>query len=347
MGRKPSVNLNLPAHMRARRQKSGTIDYYYDTGERPRREIPLGADYVLAVQKWSALQMAPAPVAMTVGWAIGKYLESADFAALSCGTQGDYRFALDKLAAAFGDAPLDQVRPSHVVSYVEMRSRQSAHRAQRERALLSTLYRWAMARDWCIRNPVAPVRGKRLPGRRGVLITDAMLESLYAHAPQDLRDALDLAYYIGQRPADILRLSETDVREGLIEFRQGKTRRPMRIAVTGGLAALLDRIAARKAQYPVRALALLVDERGRPMTKAKLRARFEAARAAAGIQGEDFQFRDMRRKAGTDLRDQAGRDAAQALLGHATGEMTEHYTGGRGKICSAIPSERPGKSRAS
>ena len=165
--------------------------------------------------------------------------------------------------------------------------------------------------------------------------------------PQDLRDALDLAYYIGQRPADILRLSETDVREGLIEFRQGKTRRPMRIAVTGGLAALLDRIAARKAQYPVRALALLVDERGRPMTKAKLRARFEAARAAAGIQGEDFQFRDMRRKAGTDLRDQAGRDAAQALLGHETGEMTEHYTGGRGKICSAIPSERPGKSRAS
>ena len=94
---------------------------------------------------------------------------------------------------------------------------------------------------------------------------------------------------------------------------------------------------ARKKTYPVRALALLVDERGRPMTKDKLRGRFEKARNLAGIKGEDFQFRDLRGKATTDARAIAGIDAAQKMAGHASVVMTEHYTRNRrGDVRSAI-----------
>ena len=58
MGRKPSRNKNLPAGMRARhRGKFGTY-YYLDTGDLPRKEISLGKDYVLAVQKWAELTSA-------------------------------------------------------------------------------------------------------------------------------------------------------------------------------------------------------------------------------------------------------------------------------------------------
>lgn len=337
MGRRPSVNRNLPPRMRARKQKSGRTWFYYDTGARPRREIPLGDNLTLAMQKWASLHMAVPPVQITVAWAIGKYLASPDFDALGAGTRADYRAALDKLLEAFGDAPMAEVRPSHVVCYIDLRRQQSEHRAQRERAILSMVFRWSMARDWVAANPVAPVRGKRLPGRHAVTISDAMLEAVYHSSPVDLREALDLAYYTGQRPGDLLDLAETDIRGDTLEFRQHKTGAAMRLPITGGLAALLERIAARKAGFPVRVLALLTDERGHKMTKAKLRARFEAARAAAGIKGEDFQFRDMRRKAEADLRDQAGRDAAQALLGHATGEMTEHYTGGRSLAVKTIP----------
>ncbi len=42
--------------MRARPQRSGTIYYYFDVGGTPRREIPLGADFVEAVRKWSELE---------------------------------------------------------------------------------------------------------------------------------------------------------------------------------------------------------------------------------------------------------------------------------------------------
>lgn len=339
MGRKPSVNLNLPPRMRARRRPSG-VYFYYDTGETPRREIPLGSDYTLAVQQWAKLNMSTPPADLTVAWAIGKYLASTDYQSVSAGTQADYKHALDQIIAKFGDAPLDQVKSSHVVIYVEQRSAESKHRAQRERAVFSMLFRWCMARDYCTANPVAPVKGKRLPGRKHIDISDAMLDAVYQHAGEPLREAIDLAYFIGQRPADLRKLYETDIKDGILSLRQNKTGEPVRFQVVGELKALIDRILERKKQHPVRALALLVDERGLPMTKAKLRGRFEAARDAAGIAGKDFQFRDLRRRSGTDIREQKGLEAAQDHLGHASRAMTEHYTGARGKIRSAIPRRR-------
>lgn len=341
MGRKPTVNRNLPTRMRAR-VRGDTTYYLYDAGGKPRKEIPLGTDYVLAVQQWAAHHKVAPTAQITVAWAIGKYLASPQYGEVSFGTQADYRFALDKLLSAFGDAPMDQVRPSHVTLYLDKRSQESRHRALREKAVLSMVYTWAIARDYCLTNPVAAIKTKRLPGRKSVYIDDSMLELVYRHASPALRDAIDLAYYLGQRPADVLKMSEADVRNGSFDFKQNKTGKPMLIAAGGDLDLLLRRIAERKSKFTVRCLQLLVDEHGKGMTKAKLRARFEAARDAAGIDGDAFQFRDLRRKSGSDLRDQVGLEAAQALLGHSSVVMTEHYTGGRARKVSAIPKRSEG-----
>lgn len=337
MGRKPSKNLNLPERMRAR-VRGAKVYYFYDHGGKPRKETALGTDYILAVQKWADMHETPPPERIKISWAIGKYLASAQFAEVSRGTQADYRYALDKLAAKFGDAPLDEVRPSHVNLYVDDRSKQSPHRARREKAVLGMVYAWCQARDFCKTNPVAAsLKLKRLPGRKNVYIEDDMLAAVYVHASDALKDAIDLAYYLGQRPADVLKLSEHDIRNGNFDFKQNKTGKPMRIGAGGDLDLLISRMAERKSKFAVRCLQLLVDEHGKPMTKAKLRSRFEAARSAAGIEGAAFQFRDLRRKSGSDLRDQVGLEAAQALLGHSSVVMTEHYTGGRGKQITAIP----------
>jgi len=339
MGRHPSVNRNLPPRMRARR-RGATVYYLYDTGGKPRHEIPLGTDYILAVQEWAKLHQAEPTERMTVAWLIGKYLASPAFNDVTLGTQADYRFALGNLMEKFGDAPLDQVRPSHVTLYIEQRSATSKHRALREKAVLSMLYSWAIEREFAKFNPAGAVKTKRLPGRKGVYIHDDMLDAVYAEAPQDLKDAMDLAYYIGQRPGDLLGMTLVKVRDGMLEYRQGKTATPQRIALVGALAEVIDRIQARKAEHKVTSLFLLVNERGQRMTKAMLRSRFEAARTAAGIAGKDFQFRDLRRKSGTDLRDQKGLDAAQDLLGHKSQAMTEHYTAARGKKIMQIPERK-------
>jgi integrase len=337
MGRKPSKNLNLPQRMRAR-VRGGTTYYFYDTGGKPRREISLGTDYILAIQQWATLHEAIAPEKPTFSWAISKYKESPAWQELSLGTQADYGFAFDKLNAYFGSAPLDEVRTSHFVIYIDLRSKQSRHRALREKAAASMLFSWCVMREYCAINPVAAIRTKRLPGRKKIVITDEMFESVYSKGSDALREAMDLAYYLGQRPADVLKLSETEIRNAFMDFSQNKTGTNMRIAATSNdLEDLIKRIAKRKSQFAVHCMQLLVDEGGKPMTKAKLRSRFEAARDAAGIDGAKFQFRDLRRKAGTDVREQVGLEAAQDLLGHQSITMTEHYTGGRGKKISSIP----------
>jgi integrase len=225
----------------------------------------------------------------------------------------------------------------HLRLYLEKRGKESKHRAQREVAVLGMIFRYARGVGLTKNDPKEAVTLKKLPGRKNVTITDEMLTAVYNAGSVALQDCIDLAYYIGQRPADVLKLADTDIRNGVLSFRQNKTDTPMRITVDGELATVIARIQARKRTYPVVPMYLLVDERGQKMTRAKLRARFEAARTAARIAGADFQFRDLRRKSGTDLRDQAGLDAAQAFLGHAQQAMSEHYTAAAGKKVTIKP----------
>ena len=336
MGRRPTVNGHLPPHMRARQRRSITY-YYFDAGGTPRKEIPLGSDYTLAVQTWAKLNISAAPSLPTVGYAIARYLASTDYLRLCAGTQADYGFALDKLRVAFGSGPLDQVRPTHVAQYLERRSAESRHRALREVAVLAMVYRYARAHDLTTADPVAPVKRGKLPGRKAIYIEDDVLQAVYEVACQPLKDALDLAYAIGQRPGDVLALQEGAIKDGTLSLRQTKTGTPIRIAIAGALEQVLARILERKRLYTVRSLALLVDERGQRMTKAKLRGRFEKAREQVP-EAAHFQFRDLRAKAATDLREEASIEASQALLGHTSVVMTEQYTRNRqGKTVTKIP----------
>jgi integrase len=68
------------------------------------------------------------------------------------------------------------------------------------------------------------------------------------------------------------------------------------------------------------------------MTRFALRGAMDRARKAASEKHPDlapkireFQFRDLRAKAGTDKEEMQGMDAAQAQLGHSTPTMTKHY----------------------
>ncbi|AXA69193.1 hypothetical protein CE205_00450 [Achromobacter insolitus] len=129
---------------------------------------------------------------------------------------------------------------------------------------------------------------------------------------------------------DTLRFLETDMRDGFLHVRQGKTAQKLRIEITGELAAVIGRIMARKAryraEYRVVSLYLVVNESGLPLTAGALRDRFDKAREAAGVPKSAFQFRDLRAKAGTDKTEAAGDiRQAQKQLGHGSVTTTEKY----------------------
>ena len=163
-------------------------------------------------------------------------------------------------------------------------------------------------------------------GRKDVYVEDSAFAAVYKVSSQALKDAMDLAYLTGQRPADVLKTAETDIREGALCITQQKTRAKLRISIEGELAGLLTRIMTRKATFKVRSLALIVNDDGKRLTYNMLRNHFDAARDAAGVDKDSFQFRDLRAKAATDKADLSGDiRQAQQQLGHTTVGMTEQY----------------------
>ncbi len=100
---------------------------------------------------------------------------------------------------------------------------------------------------------------------------------------------MDLALLTGQRPADVLKLTHADIRDGALHMKQNKTGKKLAIEITGDLAQMIERITTRPAK--IKGAWLIQDENGQPFTYWMLRNRFDEAREAAGA---TFQFRDIR-----------------------------------------------------
>jgi len=340
MGRRPSKNTNLPPRMRARAKAEGKIWYYYDAGGKPRREIPLGCEYTTAVRKWAELEQDQPEQALqmiTFKHVADRYMRDV-IPTKAVRTQRDNIAELGWLLKFFNDppAPIESIKPGHIRQYLDWRGKTAKVRANREKALFSHI--WNMARAWEITdkpNPCAGIKGFTETGR-DIYIEDVVLEAVWNAADTPMRDALDLAYLTGQRPADTLAMRITDIREGALTVQQGKTNKKLRIEIIGELADLIARIEKRKDGYKVHSLVLICTETGRALTEGALRSRFEKARAAAAKTNPElsdainaFQFRDLRAKAGTDKADSGGMREAQMQLGHNSMKMTEHYVRGR------------------
>jgi integrase len=322
-----------------RKRVRGAKTYYYlDTEARPRKEIALGTDYFLALQKYAELAI-PQRVASTIkfGDALQRYLIEV-VPTLSANTQHTHLSDAKHVNAFFSTAPIDQIRPLHIRQFLD-RHKATPTTANRCKRLVSTV--WNHARGWGYtnaQNPCEGIAGFSLP-KRMVYISDRVFEAVYAHASAPLRDAMDLAYLTGQRPADALLMSEHDIVEGYLIVIQLKTKQPLRIVISGKLAQLIDRIRERKKAHKVVTAALLVNEWGKRLTKPALRNQFVVARKAAANAHpelasaiEKFRFYDLRAKAADDTSDERGEQAASDLLGHENVRTTQRHYLRRGRI---------------
>ncbi|RQN35684.1 Phage integrase family protein [Paraburkholderia tropica] len=332
MGRRPTKNLHLPPRMRLKQTSRGKTYYYYDMGGKPRRWKALGGDFVEALRVYADLEQGnrTARALVTFRHVAERYLTDV-LPSKAAETRRTNLVQLEKLYMFFDSppAPLDEIKPIHIRKYLDWR-KASPVSANREIALFSHIFN--KAREWGATdrpNPCVGVRKHRETGR-DVYVGDGLYKAVWEKADLPLREAMDLAYLTGQRPADVLKMDERDVRDGVVWVRQNKTGARLRIEVVGELESLLRQLGLRKATHNPRSTRLVVDEHGRPLGRAALRFRFDRAREAAGIEKDTFQFRDLRAKAGTDKESTDSIREAQALLGHGSVAMTEHYVRKRG-----------------
>jgi len=336
----------LPPGMRARKQRSGAVYYYLDVGGTPRREVPLGSDFVEAVRKWSELEAQGRDrhsELVTFRYAAERYIREV-LPTKSRRTQRDNLVELTNLYKFFDDPPaqLAHIKPVHVKQYLTWRSdlarqwyveqerdvpvRPGHVRGNREVALFSHIFNFAREHGLTDAvNPCVGVRRNKELGR-STYVEDDLFSRVWDVADVPTRDAMDLAYLTGQRPADTLKFRDSDIRAGELWIEQGKRGKKLRIVVIGELAVVVERIRQRKLACGSKCDWLIVNEDGEQLLKDALRFRFDRARLAAGVEKDLFQFRDLRAKAGTDKTESSGDiRAAQRQLGHVSLTMTEHY----------------------
>ncbi len=313
MGRKRSKNHHLPPHMAQKGQA-----YYYVTNSTPRKWIPLGNDLHQARLKWAELEREPIDTQDKTFAVIAERYRREVLNQKAQRTQRDYREALERLVSVFGHIPIDAITPQDVREYMNLRGEKAKVRANREKAMLSTLYNHA--REWgytTAANPCAGVKGFKEAGRDRY-VEDAEYLAVWQAASAPIQDAMDIAYLTGQRPADVLKMRRSDIRDGFLWVTQNKTGQKLRVEIIGTLKTVLDRVLRRP--RAASGLSLIQNEKGQPLSISELRGGFDRAREKAGV---SFQFRDLRAKAATDTEDL---HHAQKLLGHTTRAMTEHYT---------------------
>lgn len=316
MGRRRQSNFDDPPRFH---RKGKT--YYHVSGSSPRVWRKLSSDRAEALRLWAQLEGVTENDASRLFSVVAKRYVREVYPTKAVRTRKDNDKELAQLLRVFGHMPIDAVLPMHIREYMDLRGQVAKVRANREKALFSHIFN--KAREWgytAAQNPCQGVKGFRESGRDRY-VTDDEFAKVKAHAHPTVADAMDLALLTGQRPADVLKLKRTDVRDGAVWVVQNKTGARIGIEVTGELASVLERINAR----PRRAISpfLIQDEDGQPLSAFALRSRFDKARKAAGV---SFQFRDLRAKAATDTGDLAH---SQKLLAHKNRQMTEHYVRAR------------------
>ena len=312
MGRRRQSNYDDPPRF----HKKGKV-WYHVSGTLPRLWTKLSSDRAEALRLWAQRESVPEDDSTKLFSVVAKRYVREIFPLKSIQTRKDNDKELANLLKVFAHMPIDAIAPMHVREYMDIRGQAAKVRANREKALLSHIFN--KAREWgytALQNPCQGVKGFKETGRSRY-ITDAEFDQVRAQAHFTVVDAMDLALLTGQRPADVLKLKRTDIRDGALWIVQNKTGARLGIEITGQLAATIARINERL-RHAI-SVYLIQDENGQPLTQCALRSRFDKARTLAKV---NFQFRDIRGKAATDTGDLSH---SQKLLGHKNRDMTEHY----------------------
>ena len=312
--------VRLPKYVR-RKTAKGKEYLYFDTGQinelgkpilspLPAINSPLFGRELAKAQE-ARDRRGDVPVELTVSALANLYEKSPAFTTLSQSTQDSYSLYLGQIRKRLGLAVARELTPVDV-RFIrdEMADRTGA--ANQFIRTLGSLYSWGRKRGYVENKPVENVelfdQGEHEPWE------DWLTKEALASDDPTVRLAVGLLYYTAQRIGDVTRMRWTDVREGVIEIRQQKTKADMAIPIHSALQAILD-------ETPKSAFTILVRD-GAPWKPALLRRYLQRWAKERGVHVVAHGLR----KSAINALIEAGCSVAEtAAISGQTLQMVEHY----------------------
>lgn len=293
-----------------------------------RKWIPLGSDLAKAKRLWADREYVVEH--RTVADLCDRYI-SEKMGRRAPSTVKQYRSFAGAIRKEWGSLPCASLRPQTLALWRDCPDTGLVW-ANGVISLLRVAYAVGIEWGWCDANPAANV-AFNITDDRDRYITDAEFVAIRSAAPTWLVTAMDVAYLTGLRPCDVLSLRWDQIGERVTVLPK-KTRRTKVSIAFEMTPEVVDALNAAK-RRPIVGLFVVATDKGRPITLRRMQEHWKAIVERLGI--VDCQFRDIRRKTGTDAEAQ-GQDA-QRLLHHASAATTRTYLA-FGQVKNAEPLRR-------
>lgn len=327
----------LRAHIRKNKAGKVRVYYFYDMRPDGKPDIPLGIEYLEALEKWDELHNHKPRIAGRLQEAFDRWSERELPKYFNDETRRSYSKQLKNIEGVLGIMVWDEITLPLLREYLDRRKAKT--QGNREMSLLSII--WSKALMWGMTRlpwPAAGVKNwKNEEAARKFDVTDALFAAVYAEAGQMLRDCMDIATATGMRLTDVrtVLMPAGDT----LRLKASKTGKNADFDLT--MSSVLPDLVSRRRTLCASHLMLLSTEDGFPVTASMLRTAWDNARAAAAklpanktikTQLQAMYLRDMRKRA-SDLADDV--NVASNLLQHSSVAVTEkHY---RGKVAQLKP----------
>ncbi len=232
-----------------------------------------------------------------------------------------------RLIPFFGDRLLADISADDVEAYRTQRVLRNGKApalstVNGDHAILKQLLYEAKKRKLLVSNPASEVSLPDPNNERDRVLTAEEWSRLYDEAASHLKPILQVAYHLGLRYGEIVRLTwdRVDSRQGIIRLtgRDTKNKKPRKVPLTPELTEVFRDL--YKVHYVGQDRVFL--RNGQSIRS--VRTAFQKARQRAGI--TDLRFHDLRHCAATNMR-RAGVDVmtAMAIIGHKSEKMFKRY----------------------
>ena len=288
-----------------------------------------------------ARRRAPRDTLMSV---IAAYKGSPDFPA-NPKTRTSYLYSIAAIEEKFAKLPLEALKGQGInAKFFKWRDelKCGARTADLHFAVLKILLNWGRDRGLLSWQPPSRTRKLYSVDRSECIWLPSDVEAMRRACSEELAWSLDLALWTGQRQGDLLALSWTQVRDGWLNLRQGKTKARVDIPISPTLAAILEGI-------PKRAVTILTNSRGLPWTEDGFRTSWGKASKSAGI--SNLHFHDLRGTAVVNLAD-AGCSVPEiaSITGHTLKSVNtileKYWTRTRTQAANAVAKMEAFKAKA-